>query len=302
MSSALTGFSSTTRTGAMNSFRACCPYLASLGVPGVVDVLAAVSVVGWIVDRDDPVTAYAAMDTFVNRYITADEHVAGLVTSHLEDSEPALRRARQAANRAVAGAASVPADSESRAFALADVYKRVVEGPFRQFSWGLYCLQRGEWELPPMLTSLRDRLVSGGGLLTVVTDAVLPDLRNSETHETLAWDGFREEFVTEGGRLQPSRVALALVLATSFAQGCEAGLSAVRSLGLQAEMPFVVRRGRPHAVVASRPSLLWNQSTQAGRCEAQYPSRSPSAGAPCIHGHQPLFSSAHSCAETPAQR
>lgn len=210
------------------------PHLASLGVPGVVDVLAAVSVVGWIVDCDDPVTAYAAMDSFVNRYITADEHVAGLVRSHLEDSEPALRRARQAANRAVAGAASVPSDSESRALALADVNKRVVEGPFRQFSWELYCLQRGEWESPPMLTSLRERLVSGGGLLaSVARDAVLPDLRNSETHETLAWDGFREEFVTEGGRLQPSRVALALVLATSFAQGCEAGLSAVRSLGLQ---------------------------------------------------------------------
>lgn len=210
------------------------PHLASLGVPGVVDMLAAVSIVGWVVDCDDPVVAYAAMDAFVNRYLACNAETAQKVVAHLEDCEPALRRTRRAASRAITAAISASEDPEVRALALAEVYKRVIEGPFRQFSWGLYCLRAGTWDGPPMLTSLRARLIASGGLLAwVAKNAVLPDFRNSETHETLEWDGFSEEFVTENGRIPPTEVALALIIAESFAQGCEAGLAAMRTSRIQ---------------------------------------------------------------------
>jgi hypothetical protein len=207
------------------------PHLESLGVPGIVDMLAGIAIVGGVLECDDPVAAYVAMDSFVNHYLACDEVAADLVLNHLETAEPALRRTRQAAARARSAATLASADLESRALALAEAYKRVLEGPFRQFTWALHCLKVGAWERPPMLAELRQRLVAGGGLLaSVAHDVIVPDLRNSETHETLEWDGFREEYVTEGGRVGTAQVALALVVAESFAHGCEAGLTAVRSL------------------------------------------------------------------------
>ena len=216
------------------------PHLNSLGVPGVADVLAAVSIVGGILSCDDPIAAYIAMDAFLGRYLDAPPDVALKVKAHLEAGEPALRRAQQAASRAYAVAISSSTDAEFRALALADMYKRTVEGPFRQYSWALRCLRTGSWEPTPMLGNLRERLVSDGGFLAgVAQEVVLPDLRNSETHETLEWDGPSEEFVTEVGRVPPARVVLALASAEAFNRGCEAGMAAVRTLGIRPDGSFL---------------------------------------------------------------
>jgi hypothetical protein len=224
------------------------PHLSSLGVPHVTDVLAAVSIIGWILGCDDPVAGYVAMDMFLNRYLAADPDVATKTGGHLEGIEPALRRARKAASRAYSTATAGAADVETRALALADVYKRVVEGPFRQFSWALYCLRNGAWEAPPMLGNLRERLAAdGGNLSAIVRDVVVPGLRNSEAHETLVWDGFTEEFITENGRVGPSQVQLALVLGDSFVRGCEAGLAAARAGQVQPDerlLPSAGETGR----------------------------------------------------------
>lgn len=209
-------------------------HLDSLGIPEVTDVLAGISVVGGLLDCDDPVTAYVAMDSFVNSYLEAPPELAAAARSHLDAGESALRRARQMANRAYNSAVSSQDDSEARALALADMYKRIAEGPFRQYAWTLHCLQHGEWSAPPMLGALRERLIAEKGYLSAVADnVVLPDLRNSETHETLEWDGIEEEFVTEAGRMSLSRVAVALIEGESFTAGCEAGMTAVRTLHIQ---------------------------------------------------------------------
>jgi hypothetical protein len=88
------------------------------------------------------------------------------------------------------------------------------------------------------LGALRDRLVAGGGgLATVTADVVIPKLRNGEAHETLVWDGFAEQFSTEGVQISPSQVVASVQLAQSFVAGCEAGLAAVRFLDLPDEVP-----------------------------------------------------------------
>ncbi|MCW2539687.1 MAG: hypothetical protein JWN95_1412 [Frankiales bacterium] len=224
------------------------PHLVSLGVPHVDDVLAGVSIVGWVLDCDDPVGAYVAMDMFLNRYFSADPNTARQVRAHLEKSESALRRTAHTTRRSRAAAFAASDDTEARALALVDMYKRVIEGPFRQFSWALHCLRNNKWEPTVTLGPLRDRLVADGGdLATMVRQIVLPDLRNSETHETLTWDGFAEEFVTESGRIPPIRVAGAASLAEAFVRGCEAAFLAVRTLDTRPDeisLPSVDERGR----------------------------------------------------------
>ncbi|MGG7308853.1 hypothetical protein ACQXVK_16865 [Curtobacterium sp. AB451] len=212
------------------------PHLVSLGMRHVTDVLAAVYAVGQIVDCDDSIAAYIAASTLTNRYLAADPTVADQFRGHLRVAEPALRRVRSAVSRAREAALTQTEDAEARAVALADAYKRTIEGPFRQYSWAAHCLKAGVWSTPPMLTSLREQLVrEGGSLGALVGNVVLPDMRNSETHETLVWDGFAEQFVTEKGNVDVLQVAAAFSLATSFVQGSEAGVAAMRALHLRAE-------------------------------------------------------------------
>lgn len=224
------------------------PHLVSLGIPHVTDVLAGVYAVGQVVDCDDPVAAYIATNTLTNRYLAAEPTIADQFRDYLRAAEPALRRARSAATRAHEAVLTQTDDSEARALALADAYKRTIEGPFRQYSWAAHCLRAGEWSTPPMLTNLRERLVrEGGALAAVVSGVVLPDMRNSETHETLVWDGFTDQFVTESGRVDVVHVAAALSLATSFVQGSEAGLAAIRALHVRADagmLPSAEEEGR----------------------------------------------------------
>lgn len=223
------------------------PHLVSLGVPGVPDILAATSIVGWVLNCDDPVVAYIYLDSFVGHFYVADPLVARQASSHLDGREPALRRSRSAVSRAKRVALTESADTEERALALVDAYTRLLEGPFRQLSWALHCLKSNRWEAPPMLSSLRERLIAGGGNLSqIATNVVIPDLRNSEAHETLEWDGFAQEFVTETGRVGPPHVALALSLADSFVHGCEAGMVAVGSdaVELDESLPSPEQTGR----------------------------------------------------------
>lgn len=56
--------------------------------------------VGQIVDCDDPIAAYIATNTLVNRYLAADPAIADQFRKHLRSAEPALHRARLAAARA----------------------------------------------------------------------------------------------------------------------------------------------------------------------------------------------------------
>ncbi|WP_133161220.1 hypothetical protein [Microterricola pindariensis] len=213
------------------------PHLQSLGVPFVTDPLVGVSIVGWVIGSEDPVLAYISMRSSVDHCLQSDSHLYARIATELESKEPALRRSRDSARRALAIATSAGESAETRAAALAEAYKRILEGPFRQHSWAVFCLIDGEWTSPPTLFELRQRLASVGGLLGAIADEVVfSDLRNGEAHETWMWDGFAEEFVTELGRISLEKVSAAVAIADSFARGCEAGFAAVRSLDIQNEV------------------------------------------------------------------
>ena len=187
---------------------------------------------------DDPVLAYVEMDAMLGQLLTANRASTTAVRDHLNLIEPAIRRARVAALTSWRAVRDDQVDTETRAHALADCYKRTVEGPFRQFTWALYCLRRGQWESPPTLGPLRDRVVAAGGALGALTsDVVIPEIRNAEAHETLSWDSFADQFLTGSVQVPPQRVVASTQLALSFAAGCEAGLAAVRFLDLPVDVP-----------------------------------------------------------------
>lgn len=219
-------------------FQLTLPHLQSLGVPLIGDPLAEVSIIGWILSGDDAVRAYIAMRMFIDRYSAAELALSSRILSDLGAAEPALRRSREAIGRAWATAMSLGESDETRATAMADAYKRMLEGPLKQFSWAVHCLRQGEWSAPPTLSELRERIVAAGGVLgSIIGDVVLTNVRNSEAHETLVWDGFTNEFVTERGRVPALQVGLALVSADAFARGCEAGFAAAWALHLLDDTP-----------------------------------------------------------------
>jgi hypothetical protein len=205
-------------------------HLDALGVPAVPDVLVGLSIVGTLLNCDSPVSAYTAMDSFITAYLSAKPETVEHVLDQLRAIEPSLQRAKRMARQAFTTAVAAD-DAEARALALADMYKRTAEGPFRQHAWALFCLRNGLLEPTPMLTGLRGRLAAGGGLLAAVTKAVvLPGMRNSEAHETLEWDGIDEVFITESDRFPLYQVAVAASESKSFVAGCEAAEASVRAL------------------------------------------------------------------------
>ena len=222
------------------------PNIAALGLPGLTDILAAVTIVGEVLSCNDPVSAYVAMDGMVSDALTAEGTTSAAVRDHLVKMEPALRRARNAAARSSQAIRNEAAETEARANALADAYKRLLEGPFRQFAWARYCLSQGLWQDPPTLGVLRDRLVAaGGGLGAVTADVVIPEFRNAEAHETLVWDGFVEQFSTEGVQIAPAQVVEGAQLAQCFVAGSEAGLAALRFLDLPDDAPRLPDHNEP---------------------------------------------------------
>ncbi len=218
------------------------PHLVSLGVPWLTDVLAAVTAVGEVLSCSDPVTAYVEMDAMIRGILAADGETSSAVRHHLTLMEPAIRRARGAAARSSQAVRNSDLDTEARANALADCYKRLVEGPFRQFVWAHFCLSKGIWHEPPTLGPLRDRLVAAGGGLAALASVIIPDLRNGEAHETLIWDGFSEQFLSEGVQISLDQVVASAELAHCVIAGYEAGLTAVRLLELPNELQLLPDR------------------------------------------------------------
>lgn len=207
------------------------PHLSSLGIPVVVDALACVSVVGWIASAEDPVAAYASMDGLLALLLAVQTtEVVEHALAHFRYRE---RAARQARRRILATVRSVnpETDHESRALALAEIYKRVVEGPVRHYGWALRCLTIGTWSTPPTLTPLREALVAQGGLVRHIAEScILVELRNGEVHENLEWDGLQHRYLVENGSVEYERVVAAVASALSFERGWEAAVASFRAL------------------------------------------------------------------------
>ncbi|MEU4193147.1 hypothetical protein AB0E69_14705 [Kribbella sp. NPDC026611] len=216
-------------------------HLASLGVPPVTDVLACVWIVGSVVNAHDQVMAYASMDSMIIRFLESPKSIAEQVLEHLESRARALRHTHLRVLRALYSIENEE-DREVRALGLAEVYKRLVEGPVRQYGWAMRCLREQTWSEPPTTSPLREAMIAQGGWIAQTAEILLlPQLRNSEAHETLEWDGYRGVLVAEGEDVDPARVAFATAEASSFALGCEAGLTCYRALDLvaSAEPPGV---------------------------------------------------------------
>ncbi|WAX58529.1 hypothetical protein M6B22_07130 [Jatrophihabitans cynanchi] len=204
------------------------PHVASLGVEPVDDVLALVCICGWIADAPDPVLAYSSMHEMLwaldhSRREAPTDRAAAFAYLHGRDE--ALR---QTWRRVIATLQDLrsEADSETRAHQLADVYKRITEGPFRQYAWTMRCLSRRQWSVPPTLGPLQAAIASDGDWLASVLDvAVLRDVRNGQAHESLVWDGHREVFIVDDAEFTPRQVVHAFSGAVSFVRGCEAAFA-----------------------------------------------------------------------------
>jgi hypothetical protein len=210
------------------------PHLTSLGVPVVGDVLACVSIVGCIASSEDPVVAYSSMDAMLTRLFGArSSDVVQKTLLHFEQRERVARQARRRMLSILASVGSL-SDHESRALALADVYKRLIEGPVRHYGWALHCLGVGSWSPPPTLTPVREALVAQGGLGRAIAESsILVDLRNGEAHESLEWDGPRQAYLVEGNAVDFDRVTAAVLVALSFDRGCEAAIACFRALTIR---------------------------------------------------------------------
>ncbi|GLY38405.1 hypothetical protein Amsp01_044290 [Amycolatopsis sp. NBRC 101858] len=210
------------------------PHLSSLRLPPVEDVLVGVSAVGWIVGCEDPVSAYCSSDAFLKAlYFPAADQTIRPVIRYLEKSEAELRQIQVRIDRSLEVVRKGD-DEEAVHLALVDLYKRLVEGQFRRYGWILYCLREGSWSDPPMLTQLREKLVSRGGWLgSIAQRAIIRDIRNGEAHETLIWDGVAEKYQAEGVEVDVSVVTQAAVLVEAFVRGCEAALACYKVMGVE---------------------------------------------------------------------
>lgn len=204
------------------------PHVASLGLAPVDDLLALVCICGWIADAPDPVLAYSAMHEMLwalrQRKESADA-TRTQVHAHLLGRDEALRQTWRRIVVALNELRSAT-DSESRAHQLADAYKRIIEGPVRQYAWTMRCLVRGKWSAPPTLSPLQAAIAGDGGWLASLLDVVLlTDIRNGQAHESLVWDGHGEMFLVEDGEVSPLQVLNAFRGAVSFVRGCEAAFA-----------------------------------------------------------------------------
>jgi hypothetical protein len=213
------------------------PHLHSLGLPAIVDPLVAVSIVGWIESASDAVGAYCAMDSLFNRLLLkSNDNVLVTALAHLEEVQLRLRLSRVKANRSFA-TPPLETEMESTVLDLVDGYKRLLEGPVRQYGWLYHCLGAGNWSSPPMLTTLRELLVKEGGwIANVANQMILTEIRNAEAHESLLWDGINELLVTESGTVAPAAVHVAAVKADAFARGCQAAVACYRALSINPQM------------------------------------------------------------------
>lgn len=206
------------------------PHLTSLSAGGVTDVLVALNIVGDTLASGQPVLAFISMNTFAKAFLEASATVSTHVQAHLLGRQVALRQTDIAIRDALTSDRA-RTRTESHAIALADAYRRVVEGPVRQYAWTLRALQAGTWEPVPNVGELRERLLSEGGFLgEIATDVLIPELRNSQAHETLEWDGLADEFRTETSSVSRDRVITSMVQASAFTSGCRSAFAAAISL------------------------------------------------------------------------
>ena len=204
------------------------PHLMALGLPLTRDVLAMTAAIGWVADAPDPVLAYVSMDLLTRRLLAAPPELTAQVAAYFRERERGSQQARRRVLRTIAGAAQ--ANEEARALAAVEVYRRLVEGPVRQFGWVVRCLDVGTWSPPPTLTRVRDAMVALGGVPQRIAErAVLVDMRNGEAHEDLEWDGIRDQYVVKGQAIGRDMVGVACLSALSFDRGCEAALACHRA-------------------------------------------------------------------------
>lgn len=171
------------------------PHLRSLGFPIGADLLANVSVLGWIVTAPDPVVAFASTHAYLTALLVGDVKVVCAEQNHFAARERQMNQTRRRLGIDIAAATSA-SDSELQALNLASAFSGIAEGFVRHYAWALRCLEVGRWSQPPMLTPLRDALVGHGGLCAAIAErCLLIDFRNGEAHEDLAWDGFRGVYV-----------------------------------------------------------------------------------------------------------
>lgn len=208
------------------------PHLSSLGLPLSRDALAMTSVIGWVADAPDPVMAYISMDSLSNKLSAAPLDLADQVLRYFRDRERGRHQARRRLLRTI-GSAGTSDDPETRALAGADLYRRLVEGPVRQFGWAQHCLTTGRWSAPPTLSLVRDAMLTSGNLARrIAEDAVLVRMRNGEAHEDIEWDGVRDRYLVNGEPIERDRVVSASVIALSFDRGSEAALAYQRATRL----------------------------------------------------------------------
>ncbi|MCD5349883.1 hypothetical protein [Kineosporia mesophila] len=224
-------------------------HLQSLGVPPVYDALAAVCIVGWVVCAENQVLAAASLKSTYHYLAESDPELSSAVVSYFDKREPVLRQGRDRISRSIALARSGDALSgEVNALAFADAYKRLVEGPVRQYGWLHHCLRKGlPWSEVPMVRQIHEALLSHDSwVASVAAVGILPEFRNAEAHESLTWDGTRHEYVIDDDAIPVARVVLAAAWADSFARGCDAGVVCFKaaSLELKLSLPSPDERGR----------------------------------------------------------
>lgn len=204
------------------------PHLSSLGTI-FSDVLAGVSAIGEIVWASDQVTAYISMDSLLNRLSTSDVETVDLVLTHLRGRDMAARQTRDDISNLMS-LQKTESNEEQVARNIAEIYRKLLEGPVRQFGWAFHCLKSKKWGAPPPLSRARDAMISTGGIAEQVAQAgILVSVRNGSAHEDLHWDGFDRVYRVDDETFEIADVTGAGRIALAFARGCEAALICFRA-------------------------------------------------------------------------
>lgn len=225
-------------------------HMNSLGIEPVDDMLAMVSISGWIASAPDAVLAWQAFRVMTRRLVhpnvatqtdprgsgardsglfevddTEDApSVVTAVVAHLARRAEALGQGRRLIQARIKEFL-LSEDTEIGAHALADAYRRLVEGPVREFGWGMRNLAVGSWCPAPTVGLLAEGFRNDGWLAPAVIPMLIPEIRNGQAHEDLIWDGARQVFVTGRSVVELKRVDIAVANAMSFTLGCEASLA-----------------------------------------------------------------------------
>ncbi|WP_252976030.1 hypothetical protein [Janibacter melonis] len=197
------------------------PHFSSLRVPQASDGYACILLLGAIVTAEDYVLAASASKVLLQRLDeSGDSPLTSEVVAHLVGQAPAMRQNRVRVTRLLMS--DEGAHEESRNMLLADLYKRVVEGSFKHYLWALWCLGRGSWSEVPMLSTMRAQIsASAVWESELASTCIIPQMRNAEAHESIAWDGHEGAYRIQGELVSLETVRLALSMARSFSSGCE---------------------------------------------------------------------------------